>query len=293
MAIGDGRDPTHVMTSDADEARLTEYLLGRLSEDERSLIEERFLADPGVHDQLRAVERDLIDRYVRGELPDPEVFEENYLSSPARRARVEFARTLMESSDRSPAVPFDAADPGAAPARHLSGGLSPAWRMAAAVAVVIAGSLFALSRWSQTPGNESGTGDAPPAIRPAPAPDPPPVGPPPAPVATLVLIPNAARTSGDLPAVVVDAGAELRLQLELEAADYPSYRVTVRTADGREIWRQDGLKVTRSPSGPSILSTVPAGRLADDDYTVRVAGVTAAGGVDEVSGYTFRAQGRR
>lgn len=112
-------------------------------------------------------------------------------------------------------------------------------------------------------------------------------------MATLVLVPNAARASADMPTLAIDAGAEVRLQLELEAADYPSYRVVVRTAEGREIWRQDGLTATRSPSGPSIVSTVPGGRLADDDYTVSVAGVTDAGDVDQVSGYTFRAQRRR
>jgi hypothetical protein len=287
------------MTPDADDARLTEYLLGRLSEDERSLIEERFLADPGVHDQLRAVERDLIDRYVRGELPDPEVFEANYLSSPARRARVEFARSLMESPNRSPAVTFPSAPRSAAADSRFSRGLSPAWRMAAAGAIVVAGSLFAFSRWNQTPGNQSGTGDAPPAVTPAPVPSPP-VPPPaptnsgrPAPIATFVLTPNATRTTADMPTLAIETGADVRLQLELEAADYASYRVVVRTADGREIWRQDGLKATPSPSGPGLVTSVPAGRLADDDYTVRVAGITAAGDVNEVSGYTFRAQRKR
>jgi hypothetical protein len=279
------------MTPDADERRLTEYLLGQLPPDEAAALEERYLGDPAVHDQLRAVERDLIDRYVRGELSDAETFERRYLSSPSRRAKVEFARALMQTL--APPVSGSArAGPGTWWAPHLSG--VPAWPLAAGIAVAMAGAwlVFTLSRSgpgpasapgvaatdkSQVPGATPLPGSSSTAVTPQPS------------VALLVLVPSAVRASDAAPATVPIGGeTAVRLQLEMEAADYPQYRVIVREADGREVWREDGLTPARSGAGPSVATTIPARRLVEGDYTVRVAGFGAGGDIDEVSGYAFR-----
>jgi hypothetical protein len=285
------QDPMTDLAPDADERQLSDYLLGRLRPEEESALEERYLADAAFHDQLRGVERDLIDLYVRGELPDAAAFERRYLSSPARRARVDFARALLHSNrptgvdgGRSAAAP-------ASPARRLP----EWWPLAATVAIVVAGSLFVVAQWPRGAGNPPATGGSPTATgQPSPPPVEPPPSTPPPPrtgptvIATLVLLPVATRGSDPAPTLNLDAASDVRLQLVLESGRYASYRVVVRTAEGRDVWRDDGLREGPSASGQSVATTIPAARLADDDYIVRLEGMTGGGAAEELSGYAFR-----
>jgi hypothetical protein len=277
-------------TPDADDRQLSDYLLGRLRPEEESAVEERYLADAAFHDQLRAVERDLIDQYVRGELPDAEAFSQRCLSSPARQARVEFARALMQSN--RPA----AADAGGAAARAGAARSLPEWwPLAASLAIVVAGSLLVVAQWPRGAGNRpasggpttaTGTPSPPPVEPPASAPQPPPAIP--TAIATFVLLPTATRGSDPTPTLNPDAASDIRLQLVLESGRYASYRVLVRTAEGREVWRADGLKAGPSASGLSVAATIPAARLADDDYVVRLEGMTVGREAEELNGYVFR-----
>lgn len=75
---------------------LTHYLLGKLSEGDMLGIEEAYFADDDLHERLQALERDLIDKYVRGELnkKDRERFEQNFLSTPKRQQKLRFASVL-------------------------------------------------------------------------------------------------------------------------------------------------------------------------------------------------------
>ena len=75
---------------------IARYLLGELSEEQQIAIEDRAFADKNYLASITAVENDLIDEYVRNELSAAERqrFEKQFLASPERRKRVEFARTL-------------------------------------------------------------------------------------------------------------------------------------------------------------------------------------------------------
>lgn len=84
------------------EQNMTRYLLGELSAAEQVLLEERYFTDPQVFDQVVQVENELVDAYVREQLP-PTVraqFEQCYLSHPTRRERVKFAEALATKIDR-------------------------------------------------------------------------------------------------------------------------------------------------------------------------------------------------
>jgi CHAT domain-containing protein/lipoprotein NlpI len=85
-----------VKEEDISEELAARYLLGALPENESRQIEERYFADTDLYDQLRAAERDLIDRYARGELSgaDRQRFEDRFLKAPGRRDRVEFGLAL-------------------------------------------------------------------------------------------------------------------------------------------------------------------------------------------------------
>lgn len=81
-----------------DEKTMMEYLLGELDEEKRNTVEERYFADDMYFEQLLAVEDDLINKYLGGELSlfQSENFEKSLLSSPERRKKVEFAKMLRE-----------------------------------------------------------------------------------------------------------------------------------------------------------------------------------------------------
>jgi anti-sigma factor RsiW len=81
------------------------YLLGELTEEEQSRLEEEYFADPAFFQEVRARRDDLIDAYLRGELsPDERArFETYFMATPRRRERVEFARTLVKTVDQAPA----------------------------------------------------------------------------------------------------------------------------------------------------------------------------------------------
>jgi anti-sigma-K factor RskA len=84
------------MSIQPDDGRLTRYLLGTLPEEEREHLDELSIVDDDVALRLRVTEDELIDAYVRGELNGStlERFEAEYLSTPERRSRVQFAQTL-------------------------------------------------------------------------------------------------------------------------------------------------------------------------------------------------------
>jgi tetratricopeptide (TPR) repeat protein len=89
------------------EELLTRYLLGELTEAENSRLEERYFADNSLYDELGALERDLIDRYVQIDLSDyeKEQFEKHFLSTPKRQQKLNFARALnsyiLKETERS------------------------------------------------------------------------------------------------------------------------------------------------------------------------------------------------
>lgn len=80
------------------EAEVRGFLLGEMSETERSAFEERFVADADLFEQMRVVEDELIESYIRGTLPaaQKEKFERAFLTTERRRSRVEFTRSMLD-----------------------------------------------------------------------------------------------------------------------------------------------------------------------------------------------------
>jgi len=81
--------------------RLTRYLLGDLAEQDRTQLEDEYLSSAESFDELLVAEDELIDDYVRDRLSrrDRRLFEEHFLTSPARAERVKSARALMNFAD--------------------------------------------------------------------------------------------------------------------------------------------------------------------------------------------------
>ena len=72
------------------------YLLGDLSEKEKTTLEEGFFSDDEEFEELEIAEEELIDRYVQNELSaeDHRQFKKTLLASPRLLERLEFARIL-------------------------------------------------------------------------------------------------------------------------------------------------------------------------------------------------------
>ncbi len=82
---------------------LARYLLGQLSESESARLEDSSFSNQEQLEELRTVENDLIDEYVRGELPADQKasFERLFLANPQRRKRIEFAVALDRVSSNA------------------------------------------------------------------------------------------------------------------------------------------------------------------------------------------------
>ena len=79
--------------NDHDQARIREYLLDKLSDDEREKIEERLMVEDALFEELEILKGELVEEYREGELtgPDRKSFEDGFLSSQDGRQRQLFA----------------------------------------------------------------------------------------------------------------------------------------------------------------------------------------------------------
>lgn len=93
-----------------EEDLMVRYLLGLMSEQEALRLEEVYLANDELNDDLQTAERELIDRYVEGSLSktEQERFESFFLCSPGRKEKFRFAKALRAyglKSDAKAVVP--------------------------------------------------------------------------------------------------------------------------------------------------------------------------------------------
>ncbi|HMG35879.1 MAG TPA: hypothetical protein VKM94_18230 [Blastocatellia bacterium] len=141
--------------SPLNEGLIIRYLLGELEENEQIEVEDRAFQDQQCLQSILAIEADLIDEYVRGDLPDSrrQHFETRFLASAERRQKIEFARALARvgpdflavkdarSALAQEPIPFRQA------LAALIGRLTPAARFAFAAAALI---LFVGALWLVT-----------------------------------------------------------------------------------------------------------------------------------------------
>jgi len=284
-----------------DATTMTRYLLGELSDRERAEMEARYCSDARTFAALVEVENGLIDDYVRGRLTE-EVrvrFEAAYLSSPARRERVLFARALVRSAD----APASAAPPGPThrPASERAWwavlrGSRLAMATAAALVLVASGIWLVLDRSPALP-DQAAADDAgqAPVAGPRQSRDAAPsdaAAPPAETIVALTLTVGAGERSASPvppPAVTIPPGTtDVRLQLRLREHDYPRYRIGVRAIGAGEVFAATDLRPEQAGDTAMLAVSVPTGRLTSGDYLLTLHGETAAGEIDELSQTIFR-----
>src|SRR5215831_13733747 len=116
------------------------YLLGVGTELEKTALEETLFKDPAALEEIAAIEDDLIDDYLSGELTGNErsSFEAAYFATAERRTRVDFARTLRQRLADTGARPL------ASPSARARAVPSPILLAAAAILFAILAFVFGI-----------------------------------------------------------------------------------------------------------------------------------------------------
>lgn len=85
------------------EKLIREFLFGELPEQERFEFEEKFIEDADLFEQIKIVEDELIENYIRGWMNPAEhsKFEQNFLTTEKRREHVWFSRLLIDKIQNS------------------------------------------------------------------------------------------------------------------------------------------------------------------------------------------------
>jgi hypothetical protein len=287
-----------------DDQLLIRYLIGSLTEAEAERLDELSVSDDEVAADLRDVEHDLVDAYVRGALSGDTLhrFETQYLSLPAARAKVTVARALHQHEERRAAAPqFNAGERSAGKA-----GPRFQWGLAAAAVLLLgaAGYLFAdnarlrrqliefraglegRQQQLEQQLREERSAHADTArelerVRQTPAPRPI--------LASFVLLPPT-RGVGDIPTLSIPPGSgAVAFQVNLESSDFPAYRVDLRdVAIGQIVWRSAALQLSSLGGANSLAITLGAEVLKPRTYLMSVSGVPARGAVQPVGSYPFK-----
>jgi hypothetical protein len=286
-----------------------------MSGDERDQFEDRYFENSEFHEQLLAMEDELIDAYLRGHLPSlqRQQFERHFLISPERREKLRFAQALVQfGRENSPSMP---------PMMHAASGFERVRRAAlgafdlrnAGLKIVLAGCLlglsvvvvvvwryqsqhFAFTAYPTAPrqGSARSTSFPPPSVTPAPQ-LPPPIArqnaendakPPVLPALSFVLTPLE-RESAEVDHVPVPTIPRLvELRMDLDADEYSTYVVTLQ---GDNVQTSRTLTSQRTPESKQIVvwsfrsDALPLGR-----YTLRLEGVARGGTLEPVSAYAIQ-----
>jgi hypothetical protein len=302
-----------------DDQRLVRYLLGSLPEDETERLDEMSVADDQFAAHLSAVEHDLVDAYVKGELSGDTLdrFTTHYLSSPATREKVRFADALLEYQRR--------AAPAAAPAtrvrRFAVPRLAPQWAWAVAALVFLGATGYFVvennrlrhqmvdaraaraalevreqelqrqvaeqrsanaetaRELAQVRASLAQRSDVEAANQPTSQ----------TVIASFVLLPPR-RDAGDMLIIAFPSGTEaVTLHVDLESDDFPIYRAELKDSmTGQIVWRGADLRAAPRGRSRSLSITLDAGVLKPRTYTVDVTGVPARGAPELVGSYPFR-----
>lgn len=277
-----------------DDKTIVRYLLGELPEAEQAQLEDRAFSDSDYLQQVRSVEKDLIDEYVRGELAGKErdAFERRFVASEGRRRQVVFARSFGQVIDE---VSLDERSVviNSWWSVFRRSNLAVSFSLAAVALIIVIGGLWFIRQSTQSERRQAQLQPTPqptavvqenatPGGDQKPQPNPslarlPEIAPPQRSViASLILLPGTSRGADNRPQLTIPpstALAELRVVLE-SGDDYKDYVVEVRTISGKLVRSQSGLTAHPSAGGHAVKVSLPANLLAAGDYELTLKGRT-------------------
>ena len=304
---------------------LIQYLLGTLPENEAEPLDALSIADDAFALRLSALENDLVDSYVRGELSGQNLnqFESFYLSSPARREKLAFAKSLSQleisrATSLASAVRIPQSSsvlPNTSPAKSFSlasifsvPNLTIQWGLAAvSLLLLIVSGFFTLQNrnlrkqlaaQSLSPGSsqdernlQAQLDEQSIAIAKAQAElsrmsaslDAPATN-----TAAILLLPQT-RGISQLPQIALASSATtLPLQLALESSEFPRYRVALKDpGSDKTLWTSEPLSISSAARSKTISVLVPSQLLKERNYLLQLTGVPANGSPVSLSTYMF------
>jgi hypothetical protein len=315
------------MKIDQRENLIRRYLLGELAEADQAALEQELLSDRGKFDQVWAVENELVDSYVRGEMSgaDRERFEGRYLASPLHRERVAIAESFLADIDQGVGETVEVKEKKLA-VPWLHGFSLPSPRPVFGVALVMAlllafslvwsyvekvrltGQIAELQKEAQTERSflkqrerelasrnqefEKEIADARQRNEQLNA------------eleqlsqgrqatqptVLSFLLTPAPVRSEKALPLTTIRLlTGKAQLLMELTNADYTNYQVTLQTVEGREIFRRRTGKFRVGKDRAFAALPIKAGELSRGDYILILFGQTSDGRSEEIDRYFFR-----
>jgi anti-sigma factor RsiW len=220
-------------------------------------------------DHLRIEEQNLIDRYVRGNMPAAEraEFEEHFVECAACHEQIEFARSLRQAVRESVVA---SVEPGRERGRHGFGWRWAAIACAAGMAIALAGSAVLFVERQADRNNLASVRSELASLKRAPV------------VFGLSLSRDAAQPQ----TITLPNDARWMVFVaEIDATRYARYRASMVGSRGEEIWGQDSIQ----PNSPDSISVaIPSGKLRPGTYALTVSGAQSDGSWITVAHFPLR-----
>lgn len=264
-----------------------QYLLGLAPPEDLTSLEERIVTDKAFYDELSIAEDELIDQYLSGELSDSEKehFENHFLLTPERQRKVRFGRAFNRFVGAEGVLPDedlvredvnegtrDVPKPPPKPSRSWYTVFLPsqnpilAYSLAAALLLtIVAVGWFALNNRKT-----AGAGQ----------------------VYAVALVPGVVTRSGDgekTKQISIPAGIDtVRLQLELDQDEYPTYSAQVDNSEVGAIYSRRELKAESADKLRIVNLDVPAKLITVGDFQIKLRGVQANGSEEFLASYYLK-----
>jgi len=258
------------MTASSNENHeLRQYLLGLLPESERDVVDQRVMTDSEFFAELEAMEDELVDEYLSGQLNDQErkQFELHFSIGSERQNKVRFGRSWQSVLENSP-VEVSAAH-GRFGFLSSFRAATTSWRTALVVTFSLAGllglsSVWFASRWQRP------TSTIPQVIG--------------------VTLASGAARSVEQPTTRLTqppANATVNVELEVQKNSHPAYKVDL-SKEREGIKRYDDLSA--QPKDGHFIVNVPvdAALLDPGDYTFELQGTSESSQPDFLGTYHLR-----
>jgi hypothetical protein len=260
-----------------EERRIRQYLLGTLDAKQRELLEERFLSDDDLLDEVAMIENEVVSDYLAGTLStqEKEQFQNHFLLVPGRQQKLEFFVALTKNAASQPR-PISQAHLPVSWKRFFPAflrGESPLLRYAfgAVVLALFLGGMAGLLRNWRAHGPVSEY----PQLA----------------TYTVTLSPGQGRAVGaeDISRVhLSDSTGMVTLRLLLTENNYQNYRATLLTDEGVKKFTQDGLSAHAAAGATMIDVGIPNEILMRGDYQLRLDGRTPGRDFEVLNSYFFR-----
>lgn len=251
-----------------DQNQIRSYLLGRLSETEREVIEERIFADPAFFDRVRMTEEELLEDYVFQVLPpeETEKVADRLMRTPEQVQQWQITAALKKYSDRA-----------GKPVPVIGASHSPwKWAIAATVLMGVVIGIWVIRATSlkrevaslNAPG-QTGSMQSDFAIE--------------LPVLRFRSEPQENTTEQRVPGDV----AVVQIRLPVEVSSYSRYHATLIREPDSTLFTLDDRLLVDSGNRKFLVVRVPADALVPGEYRLVVKGVADNARVDDLGSYNF------